>query len=384
MIYYQGMKQKCDLLIVGAGVSGLSAAVTAARRNLDVILIEKEDYLGGTIVAAQPQMICGLYANSENKPKKLLNGGVVKEIHDKLTDKEIVRIGKVYGLKFQIDELINIYKSLLKNKKKLQIIYNNEALAIAKKNNGITSVNDIQAKAVIDCSGEGDILKLAQVYQRNEIPVQLSAYTFKINGLVDCDQSINIKVPYYINQAVADNKLPQYLRNSTFKVIDKKSGYCRFNIVKNKTNKKNIFEDLNKVHSYLSKKIACFKSSYTELLSKNITDREGLRLKGQYILTSQDVLTGHKFSDGVVKNSWPIEHWGKNGCEYNYLAKGDYYQIPKRCLEARSINNLYASGRCISVSQQALGSTRVIGSCIGLGEAAAQLAIKKIDENIIS
>src|SRR4051812_44509486 len=38
----------CDLLVIGSGAGGLSAAVTAASLGLDVVLIEKEAQLGGT------------------------------------------------------------------------------------------------------------------------------------------------------------------------------------------------------------------------------------------------------------------------------------------------------------------------------------------------
>ncbi|HVU43013.1 MAG TPA: FAD-dependent oxidoreductase, partial [Xanthobacteraceae bacterium] len=38
----------CDVLVVGSGAAGLSAAVACARKGLDVLLIEKEAVVGGT------------------------------------------------------------------------------------------------------------------------------------------------------------------------------------------------------------------------------------------------------------------------------------------------------------------------------------------------
>lgn len=40
--------ETCDLLVAGSGAAGLAAAVTAARRGLHVVLVEKDDVLGGT------------------------------------------------------------------------------------------------------------------------------------------------------------------------------------------------------------------------------------------------------------------------------------------------------------------------------------------------
>ena len=42
----------CDVLVVGAGVSGFSAAVSASRAGADVVLAEKNHYPGGVATSA--------------------------------------------------------------------------------------------------------------------------------------------------------------------------------------------------------------------------------------------------------------------------------------------------------------------------------------------
>ncbi|TAL28020.1 MAG: FAD-dependent oxidoreductase, partial [Nitrospirae bacterium] len=102
---------------------------------------------------------------------------------------------------------------------------------------------------------------------------------------------------------------------------------------------------------------------------------EGRRVCGEYTLTEKDVLSARKFSDGVVKNSWPIELWDRSrGTVYKYVPRGDYYEIPFRCLMVKGIRNLLTAGRCISVTHEALGSTRVMGTCMALGEQAGKAA----------
>ena len=44
----ESQTMECDVLVIGSGAGGLSAAVAAAVRRLDVLLIEKEPFLGGT------------------------------------------------------------------------------------------------------------------------------------------------------------------------------------------------------------------------------------------------------------------------------------------------------------------------------------------------
>jgi hypothetical protein len=106
-----------------------------------------------------------------------------------------------------------------------------------------------------------------------------------------------------------------------------------------------------------------------------ILQREGRRILGEYVLTEQDVLAGRKFPDAVARNSWPMELWdAARGTRYRYPPDNDYYEIPFRCLQVRNFSNLLTAGRCISVSHEALGSTRVMGACLALGDAAGQAA----------
>ena len=37
-----------DVVVVGSGAGGMSAAITAAKAGLDVLLIEKSEYIGGS------------------------------------------------------------------------------------------------------------------------------------------------------------------------------------------------------------------------------------------------------------------------------------------------------------------------------------------------
>jgi hypothetical protein len=93
------------------------------------------------------------------------------------------------------------------------------------------------------------------------------------------------------------------------------------------------------------------------------------------MLTEEDVLTARKFPDAIVRNAWPVELWDRSkGTLYRYVPRGDYYEIPFRCITVKGISNLLTAGRCISVSHAALGSTRVMGTCMALGDQAGRAA----------
>jgi len=82
--------------------------------------------------------------------------------------------------------------------------------------------------------------------------------------------------------------------------------------------------------------------------------------------------------DAVARASWPIELWeeGRLGATYEFLPDGTYYDIPLRCLQARDVDNLFVAGRCMSATHEALGSARVIGTCLATGEAVGRAAAR--------
>ncbi len=386
-----------EVLVVGGGVAGLCAAVTSARSGAETILIEKNDFPGGTAVAGLHSFICGLYLNGVRMPGKTLNRGIVREITAGLKrlapGTNIRKIGRVYVLPFSTGDLVSVFRALSENTDRLVLLYNTRALSVQSWHDRIVSVTacdlmdqiDIKAGFVIDCSGDGVIIKLAGLKYRSSTPDkrQLAGFTFKLKGLYPPDDMASIKVPYYLARAVRAQKIPFHLKFTTFIAEDDgDEGFCRLAIPPcSEANR--VLEaqaDARLVHSVLRKKIPAFRDSYIMEKSSAVVDREGIRLSGEYLLTGEDVLKGKKFSDGIVKSSWPIEFWDQNrGPYYKYLLPDDYYAIPFGSLKDKIIKNFLCAGRCISVTGEALGSTRVMGTCMSLGEQAGAAACKMIE-----
>jgi hypothetical protein len=127
--------------------------------------------------------------------------------------------------------------------------------------------------------------------------------------------------------------------------------------------------------AYLGQVVPAFRNARITDMTLKVLDREGRRIIGDYMLTEEDIVTARKFPDAIVRNAWPIELWNPAlGTLYKYVPRGDYYEIPFRCITVKGITNLLTAGRCISVSHTALGSTRVMGACMALGEQAGRAA----------
>ena len=394
------MNRSFDIVVAGGGVSGVAAAVAAARCGASTLLVEKDGFLGGAGYSGLFQYICGLYLNGDAFPAKTLNEGIVREIAERLNklspQKMIKKIGLVYVLPYSREDLLSVFNSLCYNEPDLTVLQNRTVVSVEKKGGEITevavnfsgSVQRIFPNVVIDCSGSGAVSAMAGASFELSPPekIQLAGYTIQIKGIKSMDETLSVKVAYYLAEGVRKNILRRHIKFSAFSPGDGPGeGYLKMSIegADDTLREKKAGEGASMAHCYLSGAIPAFKDSYIAGASLRVMDREGRRVCGEYTLTEEDVVTARKFDDGVVKNSWPIEIWDKDkGTVYKYVKHGYYYEIPLRCLNVRGISNLLCAGRCISVSSEALASTRVMGTCMALGEQAGLAAAYKVKNGI--
>jgi hypothetical protein len=114
--------------------------------------------------------------------------------------------------------------------------------------------------------------------------------------------------------------------------------------------------------------------------------RESRRIAGEVTLTEQDLLNHRAWEDPVCYGSFFIDIHNPAGPGMSEQTlnpeKGFHYQIPYRVLVPQKIENLLVAGRCISVTHEALGSTRVMLTCMALGEAAGTAAALSIQQDV--
>jgi hypothetical protein len=386
----------CDVLVVGGGVAGSAAAVAAARDGAHTILVEQETYLGGTGYAGMFQHICGLYLNGDTFPKETLNSGITREIvgllKQKSPGKREVQVGQVFVLPYDRNALRSALESLCSAEKKLTLMRGCVVRSVDAEVGEVKAVTveieskqqSIAASMMIDCSGNGEIAANAGAAYEFSSPDerQLAGYVIHLKGLSNPEETLSIKVPYHLAQAVQRGYLPPLTRLTTFSFGDTiDEGYCKMSMGGNDGHERNerARKDATEMLSYLARTLPSFQNAWIAGTSLKVLDREGRRICGEYTLTEQDILSARKFSDGIVKNAWPIELWNASkGTSYRYVPRGDYYDIAFRCMIVKGFKNLLCAGRCISVTHAALGSTRVMGTCMALGEHAGRAAAYRV------
>jgi hypothetical protein len=121
--------------------------------------------------------------------------------------------------------------------------------------------------------------------------------------------------------------------------------------------------------------------------------RESRRLLGDYVLKEKDILEQPHFADAVGYGGWSIDLHAMGGLRNSeeegatqhlkaYTPK-DVYCIPYRCLYSRNIRNLFLGGRAISVSHVAFGSTRQMAQCAILGQAVGTAGAMALRRNVL-
>lgn len=382
----------CQLLVVGGGVAGTCAAIAAARSGVQTALVEREAYLAGSGYAGMFQYICGLYLNGDSFPAETLNHGLTSEIVGMLRkaspEKSVHKIGPLYLLPYESKHLMNVVTTLCEAEENLILLRNSAAMDVKIAQGNIRSVTvngsggqqALSVNMVIDCTGSGAVAAMAGAdYELSpDSERQLAGFTIRLTGIGSADDMLSIRVPYYCAQGVQQGILPPLMRFITFTPGESRDeGFCKLSIDgedgPERNNRAQMYAQV--MLNYLGQVLPAFSEARIAGASLKVLDREGRRILGNYMLTEQDILSARKFSDGVVKNSWPIELWDKlKGTVYSYVPRGDYYEIPFRCLTVKGVTNLLTAGMCISVTHAALGSTRVMGTCMALGEQAGRAA----------
>jgi len=375
---------KVDVVLVGAGVSGVPAAVAAARAGAKTLLLEQRSSLGGTMSASLGFPICGLFENDISKPPRLLNEGLSAELFSAISREisdPVFTMGRVLLCRCPVSLFESIYTDWL-NEKNLTACFGVTDLSVTQQANRIETVSFrtldgtvqvIEAEQVVDCTGSGEVVQKSGAEQIVPETLPLAGFSVSLEGVQD-DDLLPIKVPYALRKAADAGELPAYCSLTHFSPLEDGAGLCKFSLSA-KTSRADAEQTARQALNLLQKQVLAFHSAEIVQFSPSILQREGIRIKGQNTLTSDDVLTGRSFEGGIARGGWPIEYWdARVGVQHEYVHNGFSYDISKRSLRSVNIKNLWSAGRLLSADSRALASARVMGTAIATGEAAGRAA----------
>jgi len=398
-----------DVVIVGGGAAGLAAAVAAAGRGARTALVERYGFLGGMATAGMVGTICGLYRTAQSGPPEPLNEGFPEFFARRLAAmpgcEPPARRGRTFVLPYSPFAFMCLADEVTASAGPLDVYLHAYLAAVESDVGRITSVRvttwertvELAARAVVDTSGDAVVAHQAGAATETSAPAdrQLPSLIFVLQQVETAALGPGARVALLRALATAEQAgtLPKGASNLTLGVSAQPGEViCKLAL-------SGIVEELSPGRDLLTaaeqegrkraravteflRSLPPFARAFVSHTAPQVGVRESRRVVGRYQLTREDVLAGRKFQDTAARASWPIELWadGHLGALYEYLEDGETYDIPGRCLQARDVSNLFVAGRCMSATHEALGSSRVIGTCLATGEAAGVLAARLAEE----
>ncbi len=387
-----------EIVVVGAGIAGCAAAIAAARENKKVVLIEKSDCIGGNATNSNVGTICGLYYRTFSETPEQVGYSFSKEFISKMIARSETKAPIHYhkGLfiySYEWSILQNILEEELKSNG-IEVMRASEIIKIERENRQIKGLViktkeetiEIKPQTIIDCSGNGIVSQLGNLEMISSGSYQSASQIFRVENVLSANEfSLNMAVKKAMIQLVDLHKWPQSFKSLSLVPASLKNNHADFKITlpEKVTDNKEANDALAaKAKAYvqeifppLSKMVESLKSADIKTIFPQLGIRIQQRSRGKYILSETDVLSCNKFADGVAEGAWPIEEWHEDGkITMEYFEPDDAYMIPAGCLISDEMDNLYFAGKNISATTKAIGSARVMGTCLQTGYAAGKLA----------
>lgn len=431
------LSYRYDIVVIGGGPAGIAAAITAARQGKKVALFEKNSFLGGAMaIGLSPlgflaqdgkQCIKGFGEEFINRlcERGYSLGHRVCPKHNSVTcvNAEGVKLLALeMCLEAGVDVVLHceVLQSEVINKKIKKLVMYGKCNKI-----------DVYADVYIDCTGDGDVAYLSgcsyEMGQYGTHVLQPPTVMFTLEGvktekLFDYVSANPEELRYNKDGIFEDERYnPEYFRedpNHVFVGLQKTFRELRAKgelpvdresfIYISSTNRGEVYvnsirvlnvdttdiRDLNraeiegtlqipKLIDLLRNKIPGFEECYLSSIASNLGVRETRRFSGIKRITANDCRTANVPEDTICLSGYKIDiHSGKDeGLFFQSIERP--FGIPYGALVSKDVENLMFAGRCISCDALALGSLRVIPSCLGMGQAAGIAAALCIENNVL-
>jgi len=386
---------KYDLVVIGGGFAGSCAAISAARENLSVLLIEKANCLGGAAVncLVNPFMPNATNIEENGKFKKfILSRGLFTEITNELKEMNATKGEPSFVFH---EEYLKLVLNRMAISSNVNLLFHSYLIDVRKNDDRIESITvanksgkqEFFADYFIDATGDADLTVLCgcpyRLGRENDQLCQPMTLCFRVSN-VDIDKYK--KAQPLINDLYNEMKKKGKIKNVREDVLIFHSmvdGVLHFNSTRIvKRNPVDAFdktkaeiearEQVIELFSFMKENIDGFQTANLLMTAAEIGVRESRMIDGNYLLTGDDLVNCTKFKDSIALGNYDIDIHNPegSGTSHYYFPKGQYYTIPFRSLIPKGINNLLVAGRCISATHEAQASIRIMPIVACIGEAA--------------
>jgi hypothetical protein len=371
---------KTGVLVVGGGPAGIGAAIGAAKAGAKTLLIENYGFFGG--VASWSIGMCINQMRPDGKPRGYVHELLLQKLQQ--YGDQAVRVSthqffvNVEYLKVAIlDALDEVGCNYLVHAKAVDTITKGNRVTgvmVATK----SGLMEIQADVVVDCTGDADVAYFSgastMIETGNLSPQTLLLNIGNINNYLSKDLS-----------GVADKAKSKYPLVPGDWGLAKVSNCHHFTINHSGTKEFGNFDvtdpfQFSEAECKSRRQIIQMTQAMREFgsgelknceivgASTQIGVRESRRIKGEYILTDEDAMSGRKFDDAIAWRS------GWQDIGFTKVSMMKIHQVPYRAIIPEKMDGLLVAGRCISATHIGASSGKSMGNCFATGHAAGVAA----------
>lgn len=409
-----------DLVIVGGGVAGTAAAVSAARQGLNVALIQDRPILGGN-GSSEVRVWPEGHTNHQPFPQV---GDIVVELIPK---KPLGNSNAVDAHYYDDARKMRVVEA----EPNINLLLNHRAISATAKDSRIQSVVaqhiesgrriQVTGKFFLDSTGDGVLGAMVGAdFELKETGNLGSSNLWKVDAIeknepqIKCECKDEDPLSLAFTPATTEQPFPRCpwaIDLSDVKFPGRKGSAAQWRTGDKPLSNlggwfwesgsgKNPIEDIEWIRDYnframygawdtLKNIDGQFPNYRLKWAAYIMGKRESRRLLGDVVLTADHFRQRIEWPDPAFPCTWHIDlHFpdpeyddprldepfiarATNSPEYHY--EGPYW-APYRCLYSRNIENLFMAGRDISVSHDGLGAVRVMRTCGMMGETVGKAA----------
>ena len=388
--------KKYDLIVIGGGLTGVAAAVSAAREGLSVLLAEQAGYLGGAMTNCLVYPFMCYWIENDGK-YKLLSDGIFTEMRQRTyayqEEATQFRLGDFNPehFKYALDDMVE--------EAGVDVLFHSTLYKVNSEGRNLKSVMlatkqgelEVEADFFIDASGDGDLMAFAgcdfQLGRDEDNLCQPMTTCFRVanvdDSLLDADSLQDLQATY--KQFREEQKISNPRENILqFTGQGLGHGIVHFNttrIIKHdptdpvSLSKAEILarKQIHEMMTFLkTNHFPAYKNAVLVSSASSIGVRESRKLKGVHILTAEELMEQVQFEDSIALGNYDIDihNPAGTGTLIRRVPWGKYYSIPYRSMLPKEFDNLLVSGRCLSATHEAQSAVRIMPICASLGQAA--------------
>ncbi|MFW5725448.1 MAG: FAD-dependent oxidoreductase [Bacteroidota bacterium] len=405
------LKNEYDVVVAGAGIAGISAAVKAGSLGVSVLLIEHYPFLGGMSSAG----MVSPFMKSVTGDKELVNG-IYKDV-----EKGMRNMGGMIDNGFYSWAFRSVANHLL-YENDVEVAYNTDVVDVEVDDGRISSlhiatphgISRLYAKQFIDTTGDAQLVALGNFpwLKGDEKSGKLQALTlfFRMGGIdvpktaeyskqhkedflpwmdFKYDFTRIISIAGYkglIKKAKEQGRFPDDVDYVFFTTLPA-SGEGAFNTTNilgidpsssdalteaEKTGHRQVAQ----IVDFLNQDVPGFEDAFLIDTAVQVGVRETRRAVAQYMMNGDDILKAAKFDDVVARGCYGVDIHGQKDEESRMddIEEGAWYDIPLRSLRVKDARNLMVAGRCIGATREGHAALRIQPTASATGEACGATA----------